>query len=149
MPVTLTITGSTIGELEQQLTDLKAQLVVAQPQPQTNGPVAAPPVAAPPTVSPQLLRQITDLKAQSGSTTGRTWLMVHTIAQHFAGQFRLSDVATQMTAAPADVKAWRRNIGRWTKRTRVVIFENVPGSHHPTLFVMPPDVRQAIIQLGP
>jgi hypothetical protein len=150
MPVTLTITGSSIGELEQQLSELKAQLVASQPQGAVNGVPPAPGTpTAPPTVTQQLQRQMTSLKTQSASTSGKTWLMLHTIAQHFPGQFNLDDVRRQMGVPAGHVKAWRRNVGRWSKRTGVVIFQHVAGTHHPTEFEMPTDLRHAVVQIGP
>lgn len=143
MPTLLQITGTTIAELENELATLKAQAPGATPH-------APPSRATPaPVPSPQLPQQLQQLKAQSRSTTGQTWKMVHEIATHIPGQFGLDDVRRHLGVRLRDVRAWRRNIGRWSKRTGVVIFQHVPGSHHPTQYQMPADVRQEVLRVGP
>ncbi len=140
MPTILQISGTSIAELEAELNKLKAQF----------GQVPAQQVlVAQQNTGNQLRTRLQELKAQSARTTGRTWRMVHEIADHLPGQFALDDIRRRLNVPVAHVKAWHRNVSRWSKRTGVVVFQHVPGSHHPTKFELPNDVRREVLQLGP
>jgi hypothetical protein len=150
MTISLTISGESFHEFEQQLNELTRRMLGGQaprglPTAQVNATATG---NVPPVVSPQLRQHMSGLKSQSRRTTGKTWRMVHTIAEEFVNEFKLDDVRQKLAVPAGHVKAWRRNVGKWSNGTGVAIFEHVPGTHHPNIYRMPADVRAAVLQLG-
>src|SRR5262249_28653240 len=95
-------------------------------------------------------RKVQRLKQRATRTTGKVWALVIAAAKFPQGrEFTLMDLAQSMKEPLPRVRSWHRVLARPAKRLQLVVFEKIPGEDRLVKFVMPQEIRKAVLATIP